>query len=460
MQIPAHFKASSLHAFRCCHIGRAVSSGFLALLLVLCASTGLGPALAQTGTKAGDLFLLAGTPSYQNGVVYPVTLYNVDVHQRLKLTRQIVPPVPRYPLFVGGLAAVVDDMEDSLYIVYPSAKATTACVLHKTRPTADDRVKFIPDGSTIDGTMFGAVVGEAGVSYLLARLLRQNPEPPYGALSSLVTVASNPPADGVRVAVNQFSNYQSFRYQGSPGGPAAQEFVPAGTARQGYVVLPGEGMGQEAMWPIDTVPPSLPAAQGRPPWPTIFVLASTDRFLVCALTPLGSDYYGLTGASASSVYVHDRRLNTWKEIKSAITVPCARRVFGSWLATNVEMYPRGEGIPHIIGRENESKDRTELLPDIRQLYPLAAAREISIPGTLLLDNLEDGRRITLDTGQEDSEILTVRADGLVLYRVNDSIFSAQINGNKLTKPSLVVKDQDVPEVHWVFWSSAASHLQR
>jgi hypothetical protein len=64
----------------------------------------------------------------------------------------------------------------------------------------------------------------------------------------------------------------------------------------------------------------------------------------------------------------------------------------------------------------------------------------SIPGTLLLDNLEDGRRITLDTGQEDSEILTVRADGLVLYRVNDSIFAAQIAGDKLTKPSLVVKD--------------------
>jgi hypothetical protein len=80
----------------------------------------------------------------------------------------------------------------------------------------------------------------------------------------------------------------------------------------------------------------------------------------------------------------------------------------------------------------------------------------SIPGTLLLDNLEDGRRITIDTGQEDSEILTVRADGLVLYRVNDSIFSAQIEGDKLSQPTLVVKDEDVPEVHWVFWSPAAA----
>jgi hypothetical protein len=76
-----------------------------------------------------------------------------------------------------------------------------------------------------------------------------------------------------------------------------------------------------------------------------------------------------------------------------------------------------------------------------------------------LDNLEDGSRITIDTGQEDSEILTVRDDGLVLYRVNDSIFSAQIEGDKLSKPLLVVKDEDVPEVHWVFWSPSAGGVK-
>jgi len=42
--------------------------------------------------------------------------------------------------------------------------------------------------------------------------------------------------------------------------------------------------------------------------------------------------------------------------------------------------------------------------------------------------------------------------GRILYRVNDSIFSAQIEGDKPTKPTLIVKDDDVPEVHWVFWS--------
>ena len=159
------------------------------------------------------------------------------------------------------------------------------------------------------------------------------------------------------------------------------------------------------------------------------------------------------------MYVHDRRLNTWKEIKSAATAGYARRIFGSWLATIVVVYTIGEGNPENPGRKNERgceiQERgcqAQLLPDVRDLYPEVAAREVSIPGTLLLDNLEDGRRITLDTRQEDSEILDVRNDGLVLYRVNDSIFAGQIEGDKLSKPTLVVKDDDVPEVHWVFWS--------
>jgi hypothetical protein len=51
-------------------------------------------------------------------------------------------------------------------------------------------------------------------------------------------------------------------------------------------------------------------------------------------------------------------------------------------------------------------------------------------------------------------VLDVRADGLVLYRVNDKIFSARIEGDKLGPAKLVVKGEDVPEVHWVFWSAS------
>jgi hypothetical protein len=39
----------------------------------------------------------------------------------------------------------------------------------------------------------------------------------------------------------------------------------------------------------------------------------------------------------------------------------------------------------------------------------------------------------------------------VLYRVNDTIYQARIVGDKLQDNSVLVKDDDVPEIHWVFW---------
>jgi hypothetical protein len=43
-------------------------------------------------------------------------------------------------------------------------------------------------------------------------------------------------------------------------------------------------------------------------------------------------------------------------------------------------------------------------------------------------------------------------DDVVLYRVNDAIYQARIDGEQLKDITLVVKGEDVPEVHWAFWS--------
>ena len=119
-------------------------------------------------------------------------------------------------------------------------------------------------------------------------------------------------------------------------------------------------------------------------------------------------------------------------------------------------YEGGGGVwrDHNPGHNDESNQWVkDLLPDVRQEFADMRMYCV-IPGLLILDNLADGRRITLKTHEEDSEILDVRKDGLVLYRVNDEIFSTNIEGDRLSAPILVVKGEDVPEVHWAFWSSA------
>ena len=461
---------SILRALRRWDTGGGFNSASIVLLLAACTPA---LALAQAQVKTDSLFMLAGTPgSVRLDVSYAVTLYSVGSDQKLKTVREIVSRSE-------GLAAVRDDMNDRIYVIYPEGQVSTVSIIHKGQPTLDDEVTFYPAGATLHGDSFGVAAGGRGASYLLAPLLKQVPGPD-GVHRSLVTVAGDSPAMGPRVTQTEWTailnrhclypcgakrsaatqadwdRYQSFRCQGAPGGPTAPDFLPNGITMDNHVVVAGP----EGTWiPLDHTPPSFPVAKSPPHGPTIVVDAATDRYFAFSITPEGYKSLGLPPTGIASVYVHDRRLNTWKEIKSAATAGYARRIFGSWLATIVVVYTNGEGNPENPGRENERgceiQERgcqAQLLPDVRDLYPEVAAREVSIPGTLLLDNLEDGRRITLDTRQEDSEILDVRNDGLVLYRVNDSIFAAQIQGDKLSKPALVVKDDDVPEVHWVFWS--------
>ena len=103
-------------------------------------------------------------------------------------------------------------------------------------------------------------------------------------------------------------------------------------------------------------------------------------------------------------------------------------------------------------KSGERDARTDLLPSVYGEYgAYCFLNQRRFPGVLVLQNLQDNRRIRLETHQEDSEILFVSGDS-VLYRVNDSIFRATIVGDALRDTSLLARDEDVPEVHWIFWS--------
>jgi len=337
-------------------------------------------------------------------------------------------------------------MGDKIYVAYPHGNPTTVSVIHKDRPTMKDEVVFNPQSLTVLNVDFGVASGDGGESYLLATLLRvDKSDPDRPRMNSVpVTVAGDEPAKGPRILQNDWSLYSSFRYAGAPGGPMGTGVCTQGYIKDNHVRIQAEGGAGPFTMKLDL--------DGVPPFPLedcskgIYIVAASARYFV----------FGLPGGH-SSLYVHDRKLNTWKNLESASTVVYARRIFGSWLATIVEIWAFSQQVEQ-PGAENERNWETPLLPNVRERYPsLSAESGTLIPGILLLDNLEDGRRITLETRQEDSEILDVRGDGLVLYRVIDSIFSAPIEGERLGTPSLVVKDEDVPEIHWVFWSSSETN---
>ena len=76
-------------------------------------------------------------------------------------------------------------------------------------------------------------------------------------------------------------------------------------------------------------------------------------------------------------------------------------------------------------------------------------------GVLYIYNINSGKYIeweALENGhrQGDSEVLYIE-DEMVYYRINDKLYRAKIlNGEKLGKSELLVQDDRIVDVHWLF----------
>ncbi len=396
-------------------------AAFLALLLIACASSA-----AKAITKAEHLYLLTATPTMDNSS-FPANLYTVTAGHELRLVRNIVPTQ-------DGTFDVLDDLGDKIYVLYPHSSRTTVSVIHKDGPTKIDKVTV---NVKLYGWRMGVSAGPGLQSYLLI---------PFTFPDGLLSVAGDVSANVPRVASGQWNEYRSFRYEGFAGGPGLCWYSPLMTLTPHEVVMRmfmGSAKNQVELNPAS---PDMRVPEGRPWWP-VQIIAASRRFFAFDVPPPG-----VGGTFAIPLHVYDRKLRLWRVLNLPATNPRSR-IFGDWLATIVVNYVVKNGAHS--GRQNERDRSTVLLPDVRKEYS-GCGKHCSIPGTLILDNLSDGRRITLQTKQEDSEIVDVGRDGLVLYRVNDSIFSAHIEGDKVSAPTLVVKGEDVPEVHWAFWSKAGT----
>ena len=126
------------------------------------------------------------------------------------------------------------------------------------------------------------------------------------------------------------------------------------------------------------------------------------------------------------------------------------RIFGDWLVTTVMQWRSTPPRPSLPVIEHGRPDSSNEAPDRHSEF-YNRFLHLYLPGELVLQNLTNDRRLVLETGEEDSEIVAIRADGEMLYRIDDSIFSAKINGSQITARKLLVRDVDAPQIHWAFW---------
>jgi hypothetical protein len=193
---------------------------------------------------------------------------------------------------------------------------------------------------------------------------------------------------------------------------------------------------------------SPPELRGRNEAAALGIIAASQDYLVVPKPRTREEMDSPPPPDFIQGFVHVRSTGAWKRVRIEGNSSYSR-LFGVWLATDVAKWNPGHAVSP--GRKNERDQGSESLPRVRNGYESFRGRWNWSPGVLTLQNLADDRKIRIETGQEDSEILKVE-DDLVLYRVNDTIYQARIDGDQLKDTTVIVKDEDVPEVHWAFWS--------
>ena len=121
--------------------------------------------------------------------------------------------------------------------------------------------------------------------------------------------------------------------------------------------------------------------------------------------------------------------------------------YGPWL-TGLEAEPRKGR--HTFGPGMPDPNIVEPQIDVPSPDGRFALFDVYSTGKLFFYNVLDGRKIIFDTEFYDSEALLIQDDKLI-YRIGDTIYTAEIKGNTIENKSVLVKDKEiVPNIHWAF----------
>ncbi|HTU36019.1 MAG TPA: hypothetical protein VMF66_19625 [Candidatus Acidoferrum sp.] len=388
-------------------------------------------------------FVAATPPQSGSWSYYGAALYSLGSNRKLALVRQLftVNNTPPRAFLSSPTPNPFTDFADDLHGHIYVASDRGLFVIHENDPTRED---YVPLSNFDDLLCWGAVAGNAV------------PAAAQFCVPNKVVRVLARPADKTRVDAGSWSAFAFLQYGGENGGPFPMQ-PPKAEIAGTDLVMPLSSRPEVV---LAKLPPRFAVEPSRRQ--LVWILASTDGYLVVWILP--ADMFGGTADSANPNHaepLHALALNRgsgqWNEIELGTTVTsnirAPVRIFGDWLVTTVMHWHPGP--PATPGIENERGGYADQpLPDVRIEYQ-SQFLDLYIPGKIALQNLNDGRKFDLDTGQEDSEIIAIRSDGEMLYRVNDSIYSAEIVGSQITDPKLIVKDAGVPEVHWAFWAPGA-----
>ena len=392
------------------------------------------PTAAHSGS--GAIYFIAATPPQNGGpATYPAAVYRDGTGQKLHLVRQLFTADQHFRNFG-------DDLHGKMYV----AGQNGVFIIHQDDPTRED---FVPYQNFDDFPCWGVVRGDQLPSAMQ-----------YCYEDKLIQVLGNAEPAKARVGPGSWTAFKFLQYGGENGAPfqmqpplaeiAGVDLVMPYSFRPAVVIT---GLPHE----FDT------AAAKRLP---VTIVASTDRYLALWIPP---DSMMAPGSIDASNPPHDEPLqllvlyrprSRWRKLVlptgiTSLTHPPVR-IFGDWLVTTVMQWRSKPPRPSLPVIEHGRPDSSNEAPDRHSEF-YNRFLHLYLPGELVLQNLTNDRKLVLETGEEDSEIVAIRADGEMLYRIDDSIYSAKINGSQITARKLLVRDVDAPQIHWAFWEPVKGH---
>lgn len=400
--------------------------------LVLATLYPLPPVSGEDAVVPCNLYLLSATPTEHTDKTYPATLYRVSADKKLKPIREVVSKA-------DGVR-FVQAWGDAIFLVHPHVVSTALTVVHMGEPMLVDDVLFNPSQLIVGDVWVTAATPQASSVDELVPLLTDTTNAGH-IKGTVASISSRTTATKSRVKLDAWDEYSALRREGTQGGPAIVPYL-IGSARGDSLEV--SVFGHPVV--VDTLSPLLrPKVERIAP----AIVVASQEYIVVEVQYARENTPSGQLPDSTEMFAHDRARDQWKTIRMEGNASRCR-LFGSWLGAIVGM--RNPDHKPSPGRESERSQETDRLPNVQEQYSIFAGKWVWAPGILVLQNLADGRKIRLETSQEDSEILRVEGD-TVLYRINDTIYQAKIDGNQLKDTTVVVKDEDVPEIHWAFWSN-------
>lgn len=395
-------------------------------IIALAISVVAAAAASPLADGDGQWYLLAASPTIYGTATYAASLYTIGENKELKLARMVAPTKDGVDFVLSSPSALV--------VGRPNLGPRTFDIVHVNAPgTVDSVTPDIKGREVIDGF----IAEREGQSILVLRV--ESPTERAQGRWSLIGIDLTKSTSERIIDPLPMSYFAGERWDGETGGPLLGRSPHlAATATKGGWTTYGT-----------VVFPKSPGTHSIPDGLTYSIRCINDRFVV--LDPGGRSHADALMQMTSTALVCDRRTGTSR----TITVPGGQsrlRLFGPWLAVVVVESATAHEEP-MPGSDLHRKRATATRPGIAEAYENNRKHMGEwLPGTLELINLETGTVIQQNTKQADSEVLTISGNQVV-YRINQQIFEASILDGALQNSVLLTEGEDVPEVHWVFWST-------